>query len=164
MSDEDGKKMEEIRKFSAIYGRFDAKRKQDKPLTLHEVHRVTQINSRQQRFSPRFLLTRPRPRSAARSRPCSPGGTSSSPWPGRWSGTRGISTARVTPGRTHYKVYRLLHNTHRLKNETNTVNQYRNQSKCVIYSEHEAHNFVLSGPPSQYQTSCSMETRAPSSG
>lgn len=37
MSDEDGKKMEEIRKFSAIYGRFDAKRKQDKPLTLHEV-------------------------------------------------------------------------------------------------------------------------------
>ena len=38
MSDEDGKKMEEIRKFSAIYGRFDAKRKQDKPLTLHEVY------------------------------------------------------------------------------------------------------------------------------
>ena len=30
--------MEEIRKFSAIYGRFDAKRKQDKPLTLHEVY------------------------------------------------------------------------------------------------------------------------------
>ena len=38
MPDEDSKKMEEIRKFSAIYGRFDAKRKPEKPLTLHEVH------------------------------------------------------------------------------------------------------------------------------
>ena len=37
MPDEDSKKMEEIRKFSAIYGRFDAKRKPEKPLTLHEV-------------------------------------------------------------------------------------------------------------------------------
>ena len=37
MNEEGEKKMEEIRKFSAIYGRFDCKRKQDKPLTLHEV-------------------------------------------------------------------------------------------------------------------------------
>merc|ERR1719443_2511251 len=37
MPDEDSKKMEEVRKFSAIYGRFDAKRKPEKPLTLHEV-------------------------------------------------------------------------------------------------------------------------------
>lgn len=37
MPDDDSKKMEEIRKFSAIYGRFDAKRKPEKPLTLHEV-------------------------------------------------------------------------------------------------------------------------------
>ena len=37
MPDEDSKKMEEIRKFSAIYGRFDCKRKPEKPLTLHEV-------------------------------------------------------------------------------------------------------------------------------
>jgi len=37
MSNDDGQKMEEIRKFSAIYGRFDCKRKPEKPLTLHEV-------------------------------------------------------------------------------------------------------------------------------
>lgn len=37
MSDEDPRKMEDIRKFSAIYGRFDCKRKPEKPLTLHEV-------------------------------------------------------------------------------------------------------------------------------
>ncbi len=37
MNEEDEKKMEEIRKFSAIYGRFDCKRKAEKPLTLHEV-------------------------------------------------------------------------------------------------------------------------------
>ncbi|XP_040572235.1 NGFI-A-binding protein 1 isoform X2 [Lepeophtheirus salmonis] len=37
MSDDDPKKMEEIRKFSAIYGRFDCKRRPQKPLTLHEV-------------------------------------------------------------------------------------------------------------------------------
>jgi hypothetical protein len=37
MSNDDPQKMEEIRKFSAIYGRFDCKRKPEKPLTLHEV-------------------------------------------------------------------------------------------------------------------------------
>lgn len=37
MSDDDPRKMEEIRRFSAIYGRFDCKRKPEKPLTLHEV-------------------------------------------------------------------------------------------------------------------------------
>ncbi len=37
MDDADPKKMEDIRKFSAIYGRFDCKRKPQKPLTLHEV-------------------------------------------------------------------------------------------------------------------------------
>ena len=37
MSEEDNRKMDEIRKFSAIYGRFDCKRKPEKPLTLHEV-------------------------------------------------------------------------------------------------------------------------------
>ena len=30
-------KAKEIRRFSAIYGRFDAKRPQEKPLKLHEV-------------------------------------------------------------------------------------------------------------------------------
>lgn len=37
MSDCDPRRMEEIRKFSAIYGRFDCKRRAEKPLTLHEV-------------------------------------------------------------------------------------------------------------------------------
>ncbi len=30
-------RLEEFRRYAAIYGRFDAKRKADKPLTLHEV-------------------------------------------------------------------------------------------------------------------------------
>lgn len=37
MSDTDPNKIDEIRKYSAIYGRFDCKRKSDKPLTLHEM-------------------------------------------------------------------------------------------------------------------------------
>ena len=40
MPDEEPRKMEEIRRFSAIYGRFDCKRKPEKPLTLHEVHKL----------------------------------------------------------------------------------------------------------------------------
>jgi hypothetical protein len=37
MSDDDPRRMDEIRKYAAIYGRFDCKRKPEKPLTLHEV-------------------------------------------------------------------------------------------------------------------------------
>ena len=37
MPNEDPTKIEEIRRFSAIYGRFDCKRKPEKPLTMHEV-------------------------------------------------------------------------------------------------------------------------------
>ncbi|XP_064472373.1 NGFI-A-binding protein 1-like isoform X3 [Ornithodoros turicata] len=37
MSEEDPRRMDEIRKYAAIYGRFDCKRKPEKPLTLHEV-------------------------------------------------------------------------------------------------------------------------------
>lgn len=37
MNESDPRRMDEIRKFSAIYGRFDCKRKPEKPLTLHEV-------------------------------------------------------------------------------------------------------------------------------
>lgn len=37
MRDEDPRKEEEIRKYSAIYGRFDSKRKDGKHLTLHEL-------------------------------------------------------------------------------------------------------------------------------
>lgn len=37
MSENDSRRMEEIRKYAAIYGRFDCKRRPEKPLTLHEV-------------------------------------------------------------------------------------------------------------------------------
>ncbi|XP_061725102.1 NGFI-A-binding protein homolog [Cydia pomonella] len=37
MPEADPRRMEEIRKYAAIYGRFDCKRKPEKPLTLHEV-------------------------------------------------------------------------------------------------------------------------------
>lgn len=37
MSDDDPRREEEIRKYSAIYGRFDSKRRDGKQLTLHEV-------------------------------------------------------------------------------------------------------------------------------
>ena len=43
MADEDPRKLEEIRRFSAIYGRFDCKRKPEKPLTLHEVGFFTDL-------------------------------------------------------------------------------------------------------------------------
>lgn len=39
MSEDDPRRMEEIRKYAAIYGRFDCKRKPEKPLTLHEVRK-----------------------------------------------------------------------------------------------------------------------------
>ncbi|XP_076338150.1 uncharacterized protein LOC143240121 isoform X5 [Tachypleus tridentatus] len=37
MPEDDGRRMDEMRKYAAIYGRFDCKRKPEKPLTLHEV-------------------------------------------------------------------------------------------------------------------------------
>ncbi|XP_038115160.1 LOW QUALITY PROTEIN: NGFI-A-binding protein homolog [Culex quinquefasciatus] len=37
MNESDPRRMDEIRKYSAIYGRFDCKRRPEKPLTLHEV-------------------------------------------------------------------------------------------------------------------------------
>ncbi|EDW50429.1 GM14009 [Drosophila sechellia] len=37
MGEQDSRRMDEIRKYSAIYGRFDCKRRPEKPLTLHEV-------------------------------------------------------------------------------------------------------------------------------
>lgn len=37
MSECDPRRMDEIRKYAAIYGRFDCKRRPEKPLTLHEV-------------------------------------------------------------------------------------------------------------------------------
>lgn len=46
MPENDPRRMEEIRKYAAIYGRFDCKRKPEKPLTLHEVHTKTFITTR----------------------------------------------------------------------------------------------------------------------
>lgn len=40
MAEDDPKRMDEIRKYAAIYGRFDCKRKPEKPLTLHEVRTI----------------------------------------------------------------------------------------------------------------------------
>jgi len=58
MSDEDApKKMNEIRKFSAIYGRFDCKRKPEKPLTLHEVS-VNEAAAQICRLAPAMLTRR----------------------------------------------------------------------------------------------------------
>ena len=37
MAADDPKRPEKFREYAAIYGRFDCKRKAEKPLTLHEV-------------------------------------------------------------------------------------------------------------------------------
>lgn len=53
MAIDDPRRMDEIRKYAAIYGRFDCKRKPEKPLTLHEVsvnEAAAQICSKVPRF------------------------------------------------------------------------------------------------------------------
>ncbi|XP_011496536.1 PREDICTED: NGFI-A-binding protein homolog [Ceratosolen solmsi marchali] len=57
MSDNDPRRMEEIRKYAAIYGRFDCKRKPEKPLTLHEVS-VNEAAAQICRFVPALLTRR----------------------------------------------------------------------------------------------------------
>lgn len=57
MSDSDPSRMEEIRKYAAIYGRFDCKRKPEKPLTLHEVS-VNEAAAQICRFVPALLTRR----------------------------------------------------------------------------------------------------------
>lgn len=57
MSDTDPRRMEEIRKYAAIYGRFDCKRKPEKPLTLHEVS-VNEAAAQICRFVPALLTRR----------------------------------------------------------------------------------------------------------
>ncbi|XP_041371937.1 NGFI-A-binding protein 1-like isoform X2 [Gigantopelta aegis] len=37
MTDENPNRLEELRKYAAIYGRFDSKRKNDRPMSLHEI-------------------------------------------------------------------------------------------------------------------------------
>jgi hypothetical protein len=57
MSESDPRRMEEIRKYSAIYGRFDCKRKPEKPLTLHEVC-VNEAAAQICKFIPALLTRR----------------------------------------------------------------------------------------------------------
>lgn len=57
MADDDPRRMDEIRKYAAIYGRFDCKRKPEKPLTLHEVS-VNEAAAQICRFVPALLTRR----------------------------------------------------------------------------------------------------------
>lgn len=57
MSECDPRRMDEIRKFAAIYGRFDCKRKPEKPLTLHEVC-VNEAAAQICKFVPALLTRR----------------------------------------------------------------------------------------------------------
>ncbi|XP_043502860.1 NGFI-A-binding protein homolog [Polistes fuscatus] len=57
MPDNDPRRMEEIRKYAAIYGRFDCKRKPEKPLTLHEIC-VNEAAAQICRFVPALLTRR----------------------------------------------------------------------------------------------------------
>ncbi|XP_076686868.1 NGFI-A-binding protein homolog isoform X3 [Andrena cerasifolii] len=57
MPDSDPRRMEEIQKYAAIYGRFDCKRKPEKPLTLHEVS-VNEAAAQICRFVPALLTRR----------------------------------------------------------------------------------------------------------
>ncbi|XP_048516252.1 NGFI-A-binding protein homolog isoform X2 [Athalia rosae] len=57
MPDNDPRRMDEIRKYAAIYGRFDCKRKPEKPLTLHEVS-VNEAAAQICKFVPALLTRR----------------------------------------------------------------------------------------------------------
>ncbi|KAI8437297.1 hypothetical protein MSG28_011669 [Choristoneura fumiferana] len=57
MPESDPRRMEEIRKYAAIYGRFDCKRKPEKPLTLHEVM-VNEAAAQLSRCVPALLTRR----------------------------------------------------------------------------------------------------------
>ncbi|XP_055695200.1 NGFI-A-binding protein homolog isoform X2 [Lutzomyia longipalpis] len=57
MNESDPRRMDEIRKYSAIYGRFDCKRRPEKPLTLHEVC-VNEAAAQICRFVPALLTRR----------------------------------------------------------------------------------------------------------
>lgn len=57
MSENDPRRMDEIRRYAAIYGRFDCKRRPEKPLTLHEVS-VNEAAAQICRFVPALLTRR----------------------------------------------------------------------------------------------------------
>lgn len=78
MSDDDPRKEEEIRKYSAIYGRFDSKRKDGKHLTLHEVRRVCVVSCRASRVCP--VVPHREARSRLATRNTRPGEQRWTPW------------------------------------------------------------------------------------
>lgn len=57
MPENDPRRMDEIRRYAAIYGRFDCKRRPEKPLTLHEVS-VNEAAAQICRFIPALLTRR----------------------------------------------------------------------------------------------------------
>ncbi|XP_050314591.1 NGFI-A-binding protein homolog isoform X2 [Anthonomus grandis grandis] len=57
MPENDPRRMDEIRRYAAIYGRFDCKRKPEKPLTLHEVS-VNEAAAQICKFVPALLTRR----------------------------------------------------------------------------------------------------------
>ncbi|XP_060537237.1 NGFI-A-binding protein homolog isoform X2 [Cylas formicarius] len=57
MLENDPRRMDEIRRYAAIYGRFDCKRKPEKPLTLHELS-VNEAAAQICRFVPALLTRR----------------------------------------------------------------------------------------------------------
>lgn len=57
LSESDPQRMEGIRKYSAIYGRFDCKRRPEKPLTLHEVC-VNEAAAQMCKYIPALLTRR----------------------------------------------------------------------------------------------------------
>ncbi|XP_017787301.1 PREDICTED: NGFI-A-binding protein homolog isoform X2 [Nicrophorus vespilloides] len=57
MPETDPRRMDEIRRYAAIYGRFDCKRRPEKPLTLHEVS-VNEAAAQICRFIPALLTRR----------------------------------------------------------------------------------------------------------
>lgn len=57
MPENDPRRMDEIRRYAAIYGRFDCKRRPEKPLTFHEVS-VNEAAAQICRFIPALLTRR----------------------------------------------------------------------------------------------------------
>lgn len=57
MPENDPRRMDQIRKYAAIYGRFDCKRRPEKPLTLHELS-VNEAAAQMCRFMPALLTRR----------------------------------------------------------------------------------------------------------
>ena len=135
MSDEDGKKMEEIRKFSAIYGRFDAKRKQDKPLTLHEVYTYIKMTL----LAPSIFFLQVSVNEAA------------------------AQICRQIPAMLTRRD-ELFPLARQVVRDSGYQYSKGHSRYWVMQCVRPLLSGIFPGPPSQYQTSCSTETRGPSSG